>query len=100
MLRIKLQYDQEVSQEDFTVRSPTFFPKAPVVLKTCLKFLLFCVRRADGLFSGVSRCLPTVQSPDRWVGGMSSLEVLSILMFKSDLSQGTSVSLDLVCFCF
>lgn len=43
-------------------------------------------------FSCVSRCLHTVQSPDRWVGGMSSLEVLRMLTFKSDLSQGTSVS--------
>lgn len=34
MLRIKLQYDQEVSQEDFIARSLTFFPKAPLDLKT------------------------------------------------------------------
>lgn len=40
MLRIKLQYDQEVSQEDFIVRSPAFFPKAPVDLKACVPAVL------------------------------------------------------------
>lgn len=49
MLRIKLQYDQEVSQENFIVRSLTFFPKALGDLNTCLKFLLFRVRWAHGL---------------------------------------------------
>lgn len=33
MLRIKLQYDQEVMQEDFIVRIQAFFPKTLLDLK-------------------------------------------------------------------
>lgn len=101
MLRIKLQYDQEVSQEDFIAKSLTFFPKAPLDLKTVA--LSFWCSISGGLMTWclcVSTCLHAVKSQDRWVGGMSSLEVLSILTFKNYLSFWTLASLDLVVYLF
>lgn len=52
------------SQGDFIARSPAFFPKALLDLKTCFKFLMFYIRWAHGLVFPCQQYLHTVKG--RW----------------------------------
>lgn len=81
MLRIKYHCNmtKKSSQGDFVARSPAFFPKALLDLKTCFKFLMFYIRWAHGL---VFPCQPVSPYSGGGIFGMSSLVTLSILTFR------------------